>query len=63
MENNKMMTVKNLMDEWQIGRSKAYELCNQPDFPVIRLGRKVLISVDGLTEWMKKHEGKVVDPA
>lgn len=61
MERKGLITVKALMQEWGIGRSTAYELCNRPDFPSIRIGRKVLISVDGLTEWIKNHEGKVVE--
>lgn len=29
-----------------------YALCRQPDFPCVRLGRKVLIPRDGLRDWL-----------
>ena len=35
-----------------ISRSKAYELINTPGFPIVRLGKRVVIPVQGLNEWM-----------
>ena len=32
-----------------------YELSNRTDFPCIRLGRRVLIPVDGLKAWLEKE--------
>ncbi len=36
-----------------IGRSKAYELTHRPGFPVVRLGRRVVIPVDSLKIWLE----------
>ena len=32
-----------------------YELSNRADFPRIRLGRRVLVPVDGLKAWLEKE--------
>jgi len=41
-----------------IGKSSAYELTHRQDFPVIRLGRVIRISRDGLRKWIEKQEQK-----
>ena len=35
-----------------IGNNAIYELCNRSGFPVIQLGNKNLIPVDGLRRWL-----------
>lgn len=35
-----------------IGRSKAFELTRQPGFPAVRIGRRILVPVDALDEWL-----------
>lgn len=37
-----------------------YELANRDDFPCIRVGRRVLIPVDGLKAWLTKNSAKEV---
>lgn len=32
-----------------------YELSNRADFPVIRVGRRVLVPVDGLRRWLEEQ--------
>ena len=51
---NKLLTVKELQDYLGIGRSKAYELVNEPNFPTLRIGRSIRIPKDQLEEWIKK---------
>lgn len=34
-----------------------YELSNRKDFPVIRVGRRVLVPVDGLRRWLEEQSG------
>ena len=41
-----------------ISLPKFYELSNRSDFPRIKVGRRVLIPVDGLREWLAKEAGK-----
>ncbi|NLE83798.1 MAG: helix-turn-helix domain-containing protein [Chloroflexi bacterium] len=38
-----------------IGRSKAFELTRQPGFPAVRIGRRILIPVDALHEWLAEQ--------
>ena len=52
------MTAKELQAYMNIGRVKAYELCNSSGFPSFRVGRKVLINREGLDRWMKEQEVK-----
>lgn len=32
-----------------------YDLLNRKDFPCVRVGRRVLIPVDGLRSWLEKE--------
>ena len=41
--------------QFGIGRSKAYQLSRTKGFPSFRVGRRVLIPVDQLKEWMEKQ--------
>lgn len=34
-----------------------YELSGRSDFPVIRVGRRVLVPVDGLRRWLDEQSG------
>lgn len=52
------MTVNELQAYLGIGRRQAYELANSKAFPSFRIGRKLLINKDRLSEWMKKQEEK-----
>jgi len=49
------MTVKDLQDYLGVGRAKAYELVNAPDFPVLRIGRSIRIPKNLLEEWIIKN--------
>jgi len=35
-----------------------YELSSRADFPAVRVGRRVLIPVDGLRAWLEKESAK-----
>lgn len=52
------MPVRDLEIYLGIGRKKAYELVNSKGFPAFRIGRKVLISRDGLEKWMKEQQDR-----
>lgn len=53
-----LMTVKELQDYLGIGRAKAYELVNEPGFPVLRIGRSIRIPKDLLEEWIVEKTNK-----
>lgn len=52
------ITVYELQEQLQIGRAKAYELVNSKGFPSLRVGRKILVSVEGLKKWIEQGGDK-----
>jgi excisionase family DNA binding protein len=47
-----------------VGRTRAYELVGTGEWPSVRLGRRVLIPVEGLKAWAEKMQcGEVVGEA
>lgn len=38
-----------------VSRPKVYDLLHQSDFPSFKLGRRTLVSVDGLREWISRQ--------
>ncbi len=57
METKLCITVEEMGELLGIGRSKAYEVARRGDFPAIRLGRKLLVSVKGLEAWVEQQAG------
>ena len=52
------MSVQELSAQMGISLPKAYELVKSPGFPVIRIGARILIPVDGFRDWLReKAEG------
>jgi hypothetical protein len=41
-----------------IGRNKAHELAKEPGFPIISLGRRKVIPVKALGEWLDRKAGQ-----
>ena len=50
-----VMTVEEMGKELGISRATAYELTQRPDFPSFSIGRRVLVSRDGLQKWIEKQ--------
>ena len=42
-----------------ISRPVAYELVHRADFPVIRVGRRILISKAALESWLEKQSNTI----
>ena len=38
-----------------VSRPTLYQLLNQPGFPSFRIGKRVLVSVAGLQEWIDRQ--------
>ncbi len=51
-----VMDVREMQLYLSIGRKKAYELVNSKGFPAFRIGKKILVSKEGLDKWMKEQE-------
>ena len=57
MIDNRYMGVRETAQYMGIGISKAYKLCQQPDFPTIRVGTKILVDKQLLDNvWMENKK-------
>ena len=50
------MSVQEAAQHLGICDRTVYQLVNRQDFPVIRIGRRIRISREGLAEWIRKQE-------
>ena len=41
-----------------VSRSEIYKLARTNDFPAIHVGKRVLVSINGLKEWINKGGSK-----
>jgi excisionase family DNA binding protein len=55
---DKTMSVKEFCSEYGVGINKGYEIINSRDFPMLRLGRKIIIIRAKVDEWMETQIGK-----
>ena len=55
-----MLTVMEMMNFMHVSRATAYQLVNSEGFPVIRIGRKILIPKKQLETWIEEHMGGAV---
>ncbi len=58
-----LLTVKELDEVLRIGRSSAYELCRQNEFPVIRIGKTIRIPRKALFDWIERRSENANDLA
>lgn len=58
MKEKQTMSVRELSLQMGISLPKAYQLVKEPDFPVIRVGTRILIPVDAFREWLVIHSQK-----
>lgn len=47
--------VRTLADFLGIAQALAYELVRRKDFPSLRVGKRILVSKDGLREWIRQQ--------
>ena len=53
--NLKLLTVTELASILRIGRSSAYELCKENQFPVVRIGKNIRIPKQSLYRWIDEQ--------
>lgn len=56
--NDKTMSVKEFCSEYGVGINKGYEIINSRDFPMLRLGRRIIIIRSKVDEWIENQIGK-----
>lgn len=54
-----ILTVYNIRDYLQIGQRQAYELAHNDDFPVMKIGNRLLIQKSDFVEWLQRRKGYV----
>lgn len=55
------VSVEEFAKSMGISRAMAYRIANMKDFPTIRIGRRMCISVEGLKRWMDEHVGQQIE--
>ena len=43
-----------------VSPSSGYELMHQPDFPVLRVGSRMVVPKEKCIQWMEEHTGGVI---
>jgi len=51
------LSVEEMGKKLGIGRPKAYELSRMKGFPAVTIGRRTLIPIKALEEWLKQQAG------
>ncbi len=54
------LTVEDAAKVLGLGRTTMYELARTKGFPVVTVGRRKLISRQGLERWIQENEGREV---
>lgn len=44
-----------------VSRPTVYQYATLPDFPAFKVGGRVLVSVDGLREWVNSRAGGIIN--
>lgn len=57
------LSVSEAAEELGISTKTAYDLTHLDGFPVIRIGRRTLVSRDGLRRWVESNEGNKLEVA
>lgn len=56
------ISVQELSSQLGISLPKAYELVKRPEFPVIRIGTRILIPIEAFKDWMATHSENETAP-
>ena len=59
-ENRITINTKEAAQMLGVSLPTMYELVHIEGFPSIRVGKKILVSVEGLRNWVNERSGKVV---
>lgn len=51
------MSVRELGSRLGISLPKSYELVKSPGFPMIRVGKRILIPIDSFQRWLQEKSG------
>ena len=60
-ENKLMLTGKEAAEMLGVSMPTFYQLAATEGFPMLRIGRKILVSVEGLHRWIEANHGRTFD--
>lgn len=52
------LNVKQLADYLGIGLNVSYSLVRRPDFPALRIGKRIVVPLEALNGWLKTNSEK-----
>ena len=55
LNQKKLISVKEFSSEYGFGINKAYEIVNYPDFPKLKIGRKIYIVNSQIDNWINSR--------
>ena len=58
--NRKVYTVEKVAEQLGIGRTSAYRLVKQKIFPVLVLGKRVVVPKEPFDTWLQKGNSKII---
>ena len=57
----KLLTVKEVAGRLRVGQNVAYDLCKQPNFPAMRVGKLIRVPEEAFNEWVHAQAAGVGD--
>lgn len=54
-ELTEILTVEQVQENLHVGRNKVYEIFARPDFPALKLGRRMGVDREAFEEWKKSR--------
>ena len=63
MEQRTLIRKQEVMQMLNIGRSKFYQLTQQPDFPSLKIGRYVYVDRNRLNDWIARQIDRKTEAA
>lgn len=58
LEEDRLLTVKDLQYIFSVGKNRAYELMNSKAFPSLQIGSRKYVSRDALHKWVETYTGR-----
>lgn len=49
------MTIEEVGKELNVSRPTAYKICNSKGFPILAIGRRKVVPVEGFKKWIREN--------
>lgn len=58
LEEDRLLTYKDIQFIFGVGKNRAYELMNSSGFPTLRIGERMYVSREALRKWIATYTNK-----